>query len=734
MRINSIKEITIKELKAQFDHLGGYILIVLFLGLLYFFFLKTFFISGVVSMRSMFQIMPWFLAVLIPAVTMGSFASEFERQTVEYLETKPIKQIELVLGKILGATKIVFIAILLTIPLPILISRIAPIDIGETFSQYLGAFLLTLALSSLGVAVSSFYKNQIAAFITSAVLTLILLIINTDITAINLPTGLVNALAQFSIIDNFNPLVRGVISLNNLIYFVIFIVTAVAIAYTNLEKIRISNTTELYRKTLTIIISIAFVGVALAYLSNYFGQQLGRIDLTSSKRYTLSNITEQVLHKDGKIIIEVYATNNLPPMYKAAFEEIKNILADYKASAGNNLEVRYLDPNTNGERLSSLEIQPVQFNTVGEDQLQIQQGYLALAVMNEDESKKEKIDYINSVDDMEYQITSIINKIKQTEKPKVAFITGNGEKGIFQEYGLLQQVLQAEYDIKSVALRPSNTEEKTPLVDPKLSDYNLIIIAGPKNSYNDESMKYIADYINAGGNVLYLADTKQIDETTGLVSDIANTGQVLSQYGAKVDNDMAYDLQNSLEIPVSQTLSAKYPFFVVTPKDDSGSAEIQFLPQKILMPWASTLTLDPNWKWLYATSNSGGEEDGTVNIDPQAQHSNDNLMRHPLVAYRKTDNGGTLVIAGSSRIFEDQFTQPIQENAVLALALLENMGKVEGLSQIKTKNLLGSQFISVEQNIKDMINYGAPISSAVLLALIGASRIYRKKKLARVYA
>jgi ABC-2 type transport system permease protein len=735
--IKNIKEITIKELKAQFDHAGGYILISIFLGLLYFFFLKTFFISGVVTMKSMFQIMPWFLAIFVPAVTMGSFAGEKEKQTIEYLETKPIRQIDIILGKILGATKIVFIAILLTLPLPFFISRIAPIDIGETIAGYTGALILTFALASLGVAVSTFYKNQIAAFITTAVLILLLIIINSDITAINMPTSIVNALAQLSIVDNYQPIVRGVISLNNLIYFVIFTIISIAVAYANVEKIRISNTRQLYKRTFTIIISAVVVGIALAYVSNYFGQQIGRIDLTSSKKYTLSPITSEILRKEGgKIIIEVYASDNLPPLYQTAYSELKNILADYKSAGGNNIEVRYLNPKTNGERLSTFNIQPVQFNTVGEDQLKIQEGYLALGITNEDESKKEKIDYINSLDDMEYQITSLVNKIKSTEKPKVAFITGSEEKSVFTEYGLLQQVLQSEYDIQSVYLKPAKIDaaDDKPLEDPKLSDYNLLVIAGPKDGYDEISMKYLNDYINAGGNVLYLGDTKDIDMNTGVVADVENAGQLLSQYGAKINNDMSYDLQSSLQIPVSQTVSAKYPFFIVASKDANGSSDIQFLPETILMPWTATLTLDPNWKWLYSTSNSGGAEVGNVDIDPKAQLSGENLMRLPLVAYRKTDSGGTLVVAGSSRIFEDQFTNSIQENAVLALALLENMGKVEGMSQIKAKNLLGSQFIGVEDDIKIMINYVAPLTSALLLALIGGSRVYRKKKLARIYA
>lgn len=739
MRLGIIKEITIKELKAHFDHMSGYILISMFLGLVYFFFLKTFYISGVVSMRSMFEILPWFLAIFVPAITMGSFASELEKQTFEYLETKPIKQIELIIGKILGATKIISIAILLTLPLPFLISRIGPLDIGETVAGYFAAILLTFALSSMGVAISTFYKNQIAAFITSVVVALTLLIINSDITAINLPTTLANSLAQFSIIDNYAPIVRGVITLKNIVYFVIFIITSITIAYTNIQKVRISSTTQLYKKTFATIILVAFAGAGLVYLSDYFGQQVGRIDLTSDKRYTLSKATTDILHEDGKIIIEVFASDNLPPVYNNAYEEIKNLLADYKSAAGSNLEIRYLDPKKNGERISTLEVQPVQFNTVGEDQIQLQEGYLALVIMNEDESKKEKADYIQSINDLEYQLTSSINKIKSDSKPAVGFVSGNGEKGIFTEYSYLGNLLQSEYDIRTVFLKSAKSEADTEKSeakpeDPNLSQYKLLVIAGPEGNYDDASLEYIADYINSGGNVIYLADNKNIDLDTGEFKDYENTGRVLEQFGATVNNDTAYDLQNGLQIPISDQITTKYAYFIISNRDANAAELIQYLPERIIYPWGATLNLDSSWQWLFATSQQGGKTVGPISLDPQAELPEEALGYTPLIALRKTEAGGTIVIAGSSRIFEDQFASISRENAVFALALFENMAKGKGLSEIKSKNLMGSQFSYVTTDVKGSINYGAPITSAVLLILVGASRIYRKRKLAQVYA
>ena len=105
MKFSNIKEITIKDLKSLLDHVSGYILLAAFLAVLYFFFLRTFFLVGIVSIRSMFGLIPWFMVILVPAITMGSIAQEKDKQTIEYLMTKPIGTFELIFGKILGATK-----------------------------------------------------------------------------------------------------------------------------------------------------------------------------------------------------------------------------------------------------------------------------------------------------------------------------------------------------------------------------------------------------------------------------------------------------------------------------------------------------------------------------------------------------------------------------------------------------------------------------------------------------
>lgn len=164
INLKKILEITFKDLKGFFDSLYGYILIFIFLLLAYFMFLQSFFVVGNASMQQLFNMFPVYMIVFIPAITMGSFARESDKQTLEYVLTKPVRTIEVVIGKTLAASIFGFSAVLLTIPLYFTIARIGRIDAGETFAGYIASLLLIIALSSLGVMVSSFFKIKLVHF------------------------------------------------------------------------------------------------------------------------------------------------------------------------------------------------------------------------------------------------------------------------------------------------------------------------------------------------------------------------------------------------------------------------------------------------------------------------------------------------------------------------------------------------------------------------------------------
>ena len=164
-----------KELRQFFSSLTGYIAIIVFLlinGLLLFVFPDTdILLFGYATLEKFFELAPWILLLLIPAITMRSLSDEFRAGTFELLQTRPLYKWQITGGKYLASLLVVLIAILPTLVYFFSIQQLSAqggIDKGGTVGSYIGLFLLSAVFISIGVCCSSFTNNAVVAFISAA--------------------------------------------------------------------------------------------------------------------------------------------------------------------------------------------------------------------------------------------------------------------------------------------------------------------------------------------------------------------------------------------------------------------------------------------------------------------------------------------------------------------------------------------------------------------------------------
>ncbi|HBX52744.1 MAG: ABC transporter permease [Bacteroidetes bacterium RIFOXYB2_FULL_35_7] len=213
--------ITKRELKAFFDSLMAYIMIVAFLGFTGFFTwlygADVFFINQA-SLQSFFSISYWTLFFFIPALTMRLIAEENKSGTIELLLTKPVNDWQVVMGKFLGTLLLILIALAMTIPYYFTVSSIGKIDHGAVWSGYLGLILMSATYISIGLFASSITSNQIIAFLLAIFIGIIFHIIF-DVLASSF-TGLLGGIFSYlSINSHYESISRGVIDSKDLIYF-----------------------------------------------------------------------------------------------------------------------------------------------------------------------------------------------------------------------------------------------------------------------------------------------------------------------------------------------------------------------------------------------------------------------------------------------------------------------------------------------------------------------------------
>ena len=233
-----------KEFRQFFSSLTGYIAIIVFLlltGLLLFVFPDTSILEfGYASLEKFFDLAPWVLLLLIPAISMRSFSEEFRNGTFEILQSRPLTIWQIVNGKYHAALLVVLIALLPTWIYFISIQKLATdsgMDLGATMASYTGLFFLTAIFTSISICCSSFTSNAIVAFISSGFTCFLIYDGFHAISRISgLPSGADYYIDMIGIDFHYRNMSRGVITVRDLVYFLSLIAFFLTLTRNNLFK------------------------------------------------------------------------------------------------------------------------------------------------------------------------------------------------------------------------------------------------------------------------------------------------------------------------------------------------------------------------------------------------------------------------------------------------------------------------------------------------------------------
>lgn len=225
-----------KELKYYLNNPIGFIVIALFSVFANLLFVKDIFVVGSASMRSFFSILPWLFMIFIPAISMRSLSEEKRSNTIEVLLTLPISETQIVLAKFFSLLTLVFIALILTIGLPISLSFLSKIYYPEIIVGYAGSIFLASSYLAICLFFSSQTKNQVIAFLSSTLAIFLLLVLSSDFTASILP-GFVQDF--FTILHPnyyFLNFVKGVVDFRSVVYFSLLSAVFIFLTIIELEK------------------------------------------------------------------------------------------------------------------------------------------------------------------------------------------------------------------------------------------------------------------------------------------------------------------------------------------------------------------------------------------------------------------------------------------------------------------------------------------------------------------
>jgi len=691
-----------KELKQIFVTPAYFIILALFIGILNFLFLKWFFLDWQMNFRSYFDLQIWFLMIFIPAISMRIMSEEFKNQSIEFLLTKPISILNIILWKYLSQVIYFWLFILSTIILYISLATLWNFPSGIIISQIFGSIFLIFAMFAISFLASSITKNQVFAFLLWVLINFILIIIGTDFIQISLPYFLANFLNDFSYIYHFDSFSKWIISLSDVFYFSSIIFFSLYLSYLSINNFR--KTWAVWLKIfaiweLTVVLTILIFSNAFISKINIFA------DLTPNNIYTLSNSTKDILHNVNDIVnIDLYVSKDLPPQLKTSYTRVKDLIWEFNKYSWSNIHLKEIHPIEDDKETEAMQdwISPVKIQILDNDQFATKKWYLWLALKYA--WKTESIAYLWQTKNLEYSVISKILKLTNNDKKEVSILSSEDINN--QTIWVMKQVLWDNYDVKTQTINNTTND-----IYNKNSDVYIIlewdkkfdtwIVSSIENTIKDKT-------------VLYFFQPTKVDVTNWLSASENHSDlekQLLSKYNLELEKWLAADAKYNSQVSVWQwfiTYRLPYPLF---PKDFvNPDLPISEWIENIDTPFISAIN-DKDKKWYYdeknllTTSKYGFIKDTINNISP------DNFKNIKKSDFKKLDLAKLIIDWNNKIAFIPStymFTLWWQQSLIQNLAFVSNLTDYiwgdSRLINIRSKTLNYDNFVA-EKGDKNIIRW-----------------------------
>lgn len=308
-----------------------------------------------------------------------------------------------------------------------------------------------------------------------------------------------------------------------------------------------------------------------------------RFDLTSEKRYTLSDTTKEILGGiNDYVYFKVYLEGDFPAGFKKLRRETKEMLDEFRAYS-KYIDYEFINPSEYADAAERNEV----FKTLYQAGL----NPTELSVQNADGSAKQMIiwpgalvSYCNdnevaidllesqmgqsseealnaSMQNLEFRLIEAVKNVTQSKKPNIAFIEGHGELEEKYVYDIAQ-TLSRNYNVSRIAIEGRvdalmhRTEADAEGKVKAFPSFDAIVIAKPTQPFDERDKFLIDQYVMHGGKVLWLVepvmatmDSLQTQESTIGVDLDLNLDDMLFKYGVRLNHDLLLDL-NCAALPV----------------------------------------------------------------------------------------------------------------------------------------------------------------------------------------
>jgi len=385
--MKNVLRIARKEFNAFFATPVAFLFFGTFLTalLFIFFWVETFFARNIADIRPLFDWMPILLIFLCAALTMRSWAEERRSGTLEFLMTAPVRPLTLVLGKFLACLALIGVTLVRTLPLPLTVSFMGPLDWGPVAAGYLATFFLAAAYLAIGLFISVRSDNQIISLIgTVLACGLFYLPGSKTLTSLVGNRG-AEILALLGSGSRFDSITRGVIDIRDLLFYCSITAVFLLLNVYGLERLRWAGNKATPRHRSWNLLVLLLAANLLAV--NFWIAPLEglRLDTTRGTIYSISPATKNYLARlQEPLLIRGYFSAQTHPLLAPLVPRLRDLLKEYQIAGQGKVRVEFIDPlehpELEQEAGQKYGIRPVPFETSSKYQASVTNSYFDILV------------------------------------------------------------------------------------------------------------------------------------------------------------------------------------------------------------------------------------------------------------------------------------------------------------------------------------------------------------------
>ena len=449
-----------------------------------------------------------------------------------------------------------------------------------------------------------------------------------------------------------------------------------------------------------------------------------RIDLTDNKMYSLSQSSVSVVEKiDDPLTIKIYFSNDLPGQYGNNKRYLQDLLEEYSAYSSGDLKFEFYSPESDeqlAEDAQKYGIQPVQLQVIENDAVAIKKVYMGLVILYED--NRETIPVIQTSTGLEYDITTKIKNLVETNKAKIGILSANSE---IANQNLLQSLNQ-RFNVQSNL----NLSNKIP------DDIKILIINGLEDSLSVTEEVNLRDFITQGGNIFIGQNRVSVNIQTQQAEAIqSNIFDILDTYGLSIEENLVLD-NNCGQVNVQQQMGVfrmavpmDYPFIPIINKFNTSDVTVAGLESMTLM-FTSEIKADTllgdNFTPLLFTSNQTSSMSSFYNLSPDPKNnpafSNLNEPSKILGARTMIGNESNLnsiiTLIADSKIFADQGGGSSKENMIFIMNTIDFMLGDSELISLRSREVTNRPLLTENEGVNNRVKLTWKIINMILPTLM----------------